>query len=424
MKGIIIEKNIDSYVLLLSDGDFKTVESATDLDIGSVVSGNGIIGTSSLYAKRIALMVASFLLVIAIGIGVYAWESPVQYISIDINPSVELSINCFYRIISVNSPDDEGKRLVESISIQTQSYENGINEIISSAKNLGYINDKDNVLISLSSKDEKFNERTQATILEKVSENVKVMTFDTEAYYMSAKSGISPGKNTIIEEVLASGADLSKEDLAEEPVQDLIKRLDDSKKGSMMAEGKVEEHRTEEQGAEERRAEEQKAEIKRAEEQRREEEKRVREEQKEREKKEKEERKQEMEKQKALDAVERQRTEGQRTEEQRAEKQKAEIKRVEEQRREEEKRLREEQKEREKKEKEERKQGLENEKEKVKEKAKDALEKQEKDALQKQKDKDTLENQEKDEWKKELKKKLDEKKQEWQQFIEEATRRR
>lgn len=290
MKGIIIEKNIDKSLLLLSDGNIITVKTASGLDIGSVVSVDDIIRTSTFYIKKLASMAASILLIVFLGMGVYAWKNPVQYINIDINPSVELSVNCFSRIISINSLNDEGWKLIKAVSLKADTYESGIKKIISSAKDLGYINEEGDILISISSNDMNLNERTQAAIREKITDRVEIMTFDTEEYILSAENGLSPGKNSIIEKVIESGANETKDALVDAPVKELIKKWDENKKNLSAAEKKEENKEVQNTEMDKQKAEEAKQ---------KEEQKKRQEEEKKREEREKEELKQKLESQKA-----------------------------------------------------------------------------------------------------------------------------
>lgn len=52
-----------------------------------------------LFKKKFAI--ACLLLMFITGIKGYSWiQSPVSYISIDVNPSIELALNCFDRVVS------------------------------------------------------------------------------------------------------------------------------------------------------------------------------------------------------------------------------------------------------------------------------------------------------------------------------------
>ena len=199
MKGIIVAKNSESSVLLLSDGTFKTVKTSDNFEVGMVLQVNDALRTRGYYLKKIAHMAASVLVVAFIGLGAFLWSTPVQYINIDINPSVELSVNYFDRIISVNPMNEDGQKLVESVSVQARRYANGIGLVINTAHEMGYLNDEEDVLISISSSDPKRVEKAKNDIKEKVSPSVEILTFDTQERDQSIQKGISPGKNNIIE---------------------------------------------------------------------------------------------------------------------------------------------------------------------------------------------------------------------------------
>ena len=437
MKGIIIEKSNDNSVILLSDGSIKKIKSTFELEIGSVVNVNDTISSSDFYIRKLVSMAASVLLVASIGIGVYAWKNPVQYISIDINPSLELSVNCFQRIISINSLNDDGWKLVETVSLKAQTYESGINRIINSAKNLGYINGEGDVLISISSEDEKLNERTQITIREKVTDNIEVMTFDTEEHNTSLKKGLSPGKNNIIEKVIESGIGLDKNDLVDIPVNELIKKLDESKKQIAAVEILKENQESNEE------KKKQQEELKKKEEAEREERKQALEQQKaeaerqkEEQKKQQEElkKKEEAEREEHKQALEQQKAEAERRKEEQKKQQEELMKKEEkekeehrqalekqkveaEKRKEEQKKKQEALKEKGEKEKEEWKQEIERQRAEA-ERRKEEYKKQHEELEKEEEEKEEEQKNKQNNWKKELEKLFEEKKQEWKQIIE------
>ena len=230
MKGIIVAKNNETSVLLLSDGTFKTVKTAEGFEVGMVLFVNDVLRPRSYYWKKIAYMAASVVLVVFIGLGAFAWSTPIQFIDIDINPSVELSVNYFDRIISVNALNEDGKKLMESVNVQAHRYESGIELVISTAQNMGYINDEEDVLISISSSNPKRIEKAQNDIREKVSPSVEILTFDTQQREQSIQKGISPGKDNIIEKVIEIGTDIDKEELTKKPVKELMKIIRENKK--------------------------------------------------------------------------------------------------------------------------------------------------------------------------------------------------
>lgn len=227
MKGIVIEKGSDYSVLLLSDGTFRNVKNCEVCNLGDVVYTEDVINESFYRLKRVVSAVAAIILVFFVTTA-YIWSTPVQYINIDINPSIELAVNRFDRIIKVKPLNDDGRKITETISVNFQRYETGVSEVIDTARNLGYLEDESDILISISSTDTKLSEKTQETIREQVDQEIEILTFDAEAHKMSAVEGLSPGKNNIIEKVIETDTGLSKEELANMPVRDLIMKIKES----------------------------------------------------------------------------------------------------------------------------------------------------------------------------------------------------
>jgi len=229
MKGIIVDKKSESLVLLLSDGTFRNVKKNGDAEIGSVVLFRETAEAAVVRVKRLATAAAALFLVAFLGTGVYAWTTPVQYINIDINPSVELSINRFDRIIKTTPMDEEGKKILESVSVKAQKYENGVSKVIDTAKALGYLEEEGDVLISVSSADDFRREKASTQIKEKVDGNVEVLTFDVESHNLSVKEGISPGKSTIIEKIIENSTDLTREELTNFSVKELLEKAKENR---------------------------------------------------------------------------------------------------------------------------------------------------------------------------------------------------
>lgn len=68
---------------------------------------------------------------LAVGIGGYrSYFKPVSFISIDINPSLELEINRFDRVISANGYNDDGQELVMGLDVRYMDYMDALQEVL------------------------------------------------------------------------------------------------------------------------------------------------------------------------------------------------------------------------------------------------------------------------------------------------------
>lgn len=80
-----------------------------------------------------ALAVAVCLLVAA-GLGGHAlYYTPTTVLSIDINPSLEMDINRFDRVIALNGYNDDGAALAAALDVQNLRYDEAVDELLANA---------------------------------------------------------------------------------------------------------------------------------------------------------------------------------------------------------------------------------------------------------------------------------------------------
>lgn len=81
-------------------------------------------------ARRFAAAFACLALVVAGGTGYWAYFSPTCAISIDINPSVELGVNRFDKVVSVEGIGDDGEALAEALDIRFLDYADALDVLL------------------------------------------------------------------------------------------------------------------------------------------------------------------------------------------------------------------------------------------------------------------------------------------------------
>ena len=80
----------------------------------------------SIHFRRFAAAAACSLLVFLAG-GSYLFFTPTVFISVDVNPSLELGINRFDRIVSVIGYNEDGRALADNLSIKYMDYTDALN---------------------------------------------------------------------------------------------------------------------------------------------------------------------------------------------------------------------------------------------------------------------------------------------------------
>lgn len=81
------------------------------------------------FAPGYAAAVVCLFLLIGTG-GYFAYSRPVSYISVDVNPSIELSINCFGKVVSTEAYNDDGKDVIDQVPLRNISYMQAIGRLL------------------------------------------------------------------------------------------------------------------------------------------------------------------------------------------------------------------------------------------------------------------------------------------------------
>lgn len=73
------------------------------------------------------------MLLLAVGIGSFWWiQTPVSYVSIDVNPSVELALNRFDRVVDAKAYNPEGEEILRGLSLKGKKYIEAIDAVVES----------------------------------------------------------------------------------------------------------------------------------------------------------------------------------------------------------------------------------------------------------------------------------------------------
>lgn len=71
--------------------------------------------------------------------GWYFWETPVSYVSVDINPSVELSLNRFNRVTDAEGKNEDGILLLHNLSLKGKGYIEAVEILVTSESMQNYL---------------------------------------------------------------------------------------------------------------------------------------------------------------------------------------------------------------------------------------------------------------------------------------------
>ena len=112
--------------------------------------------------QRIGAAIAACLCVLMVGIGGYAvYATETAYIDIDVNPSIGLGINRFDLVVSAQAYNDDGRRVLDEVSLIGKNYETALQELLQTEESQGYLKEESFVAINVAC-----DAQTQGTMLE------------------------------------------------------------------------------------------------------------------------------------------------------------------------------------------------------------------------------------------------------------------
>lgn len=146
------------------------------------------------------VLAACAMLFLVIGIGGYSFlQTPVSYVSIDVNPSIELALNRFDRVLSATAFNKDGEAVLEGLSVKGKTYTQAIDQILACANMQSYLTGEADLVFTVAAGDgDKGNELL--TGIENCSGSIKHdghgVCADMETVASAHHNGLSLGKYT------------------------------------------------------------------------------------------------------------------------------------------------------------------------------------------------------------------------------------
>lgn len=217
--GIIFKIDGRKAIVLKSDGSFVSVNTKVGWKVGETIS------VSDSPTKRVTPFFAMAACLAVIFLGSLGWNqlytSPTAIISLDVNPSIELIVNRFNRIVSSTALNDESKEILGYINIKNAYYQEALANILSAGADNGYLTDEANVVLTVFASDPTLQSSLLTQLQGVVDSNISLYSDQiTTEYHAVDESiingahghGITAGKYLYLQElqVLAPERDISE----------------------------------------------------------------------------------------------------------------------------------------------------------------------------------------------------------------------
>lgn len=206
MKAVILETKDGYCAVLKDDGTVEKIKMTGE--VGQEITMPAVRADIRRFPiRRVAAAVVALL---AIASGVMSQLQEYSYVSVDVDASVEYSLNRMDRVISVKALNKKGEELAESVraeGVQGASLDKAVEKTANVLQEQGYVNSDDGVLMSVSSKSEKKSVKLAETVESAlVSDDV---TTAVEKVSMKDRknaqdSGLSAGRYAVTKDIVGS----------------------------------------------------------------------------------------------------------------------------------------------------------------------------------------------------------------------------
>ena len=247
MKAVIVEIRDTRAAILADDGRIYRIRN-DNYAVGQEIEMKKQISSKT---KRALVWAASAaVLLLACTTSAWAYYTPYSYVSLDVNPSIEFSLNRFNIVLSAKGVNDDGEEILNGLHLGNLKYlpiEDAITQTVDQISEQGYFDGETGggIVLAVSAEDEDKAEalagQLQETVEQENEENsdtveVETVSVGLERVQEARELGVTPGKLNLVEKLQASAADPASIDInlwLNKPVKEIMKAIKENRKAGM-----------------------------------------------------------------------------------------------------------------------------------------------------------------------------------------------
>jgi len=232
-RGIVL-KTSDRYCIVLTpDGSYEKIALPVE---GAQVGAEIVYRSLPFGSKKTPLLLVASLLIVFMSFALFRQAGLPQaaaYVSLDINPSLEMAVDKDLNVIDVQCFNDDAGSLIQPEELQGKNLYDAFEEVIKKAIEQNYIKPgEDNLIISTVSlsgtKPVQIDQEAVGQFLEKtVAANgytgqVTVYSASDEIRTTAKSEGLSSGKYLVYQQLVKSGTQVSVDEVKKNSVRELV----------------------------------------------------------------------------------------------------------------------------------------------------------------------------------------------------------
>ena len=238
MKAVIVEVRGEKAAALLENGQFVRIPDnayAVGQEITLYPRETAEEKTQKnrhMFRQRFAAIAASAALVLSAGGGGLAYAMPYGTVSIDVNPSIEYTINRFDRVLRVSGVNEEGQAVLEEINsklLVNRKIEQALAVTYDQLREDGYLSDENNsVILSSGTGSDKHSAALATSLRESLpsSADVYSVAVSRGEIEKAHEKGTTAGRMHLVSDLERENPETYKEHTwIDRPVNDLLREM-------------------------------------------------------------------------------------------------------------------------------------------------------------------------------------------------------
>ncbi|MHC1684659.1 MAG: hypothetical protein AB6733_17240 [Clostridiaceae bacterium] len=225
-------------------------------------------------SKRLAFAIGLAVILVGGGGGsAYAYyQTPQSYVSIDINPSVELGVNAFDKVVDVQAYNTDGEQVLEGLDVEGDNVTEAVNEIVAAAEENGYVLADGSTVVSVTAETDdeelatELEEEAEAGATDALEESGATAVISKDNVALARRDearelGITPGKLNLINKLQAVDPTATVEQYKDASVKEIMKAIKEIKHNNKVSDETQDETTTEDGTTTENQATEDQTEV-------------------------------------------------------------------------------------------------------------------------------------------------------------------
>lgn len=247
MKAIVVEIRDKLAAVLSDDGGMYRIRN-NNFTVGQVIDMKKQLPRNIRKVVAWAASAAAVLLVCATS--AWAYYTPYSYVSLDVNPSIEFSLNRFNIVLSAKGVNSDGEEILSGLhigSLKNMHIRDAIAVTVQQISDEGYFDDETGggIVVATSAENEQTAEELAGELQEIIIEQEDTQNGDTveveavsvglERVQKARELGVTPGKLNLVEKLQASATDPASIDIQlwlEKPVKEIMKAIKENRKAN------------------------------------------------------------------------------------------------------------------------------------------------------------------------------------------------